>query len=68
MVDVKSLRLLSCVFLLDILCSFRKSEKSYIMHRCFSCRYYRRFMREMEEEDRKVDAEVEEIHRTGVHP
>jgi hypothetical protein len=68
MVDVKSLKVLSCVFFDDVLCSFRKSVKFVVMARCFNCREYKRFMQEMEEEDRKIDAEIEEVHRTGVYP
>jgi hypothetical protein len=58
---------LPCVFWDDVLCSFRKYENVKILSRCFNCSHYKRFMDEMEEEDRKIDAEIAEIHRTGVH-
>lgn len=52
-------KLLSCVFLSDVLCSYRKSEKSGVMDRCFKCEYYKRFMLESEEEDIKVMEEID---------
>jgi len=62
-----SKKLLSCVFLVDVLCSFRKSEESGVMGRCFKCSHYFRFMREMEEEDDavmdEIDREREELER-----
>ena len=55
-----------CVFFDDVLCSFRKSEKSGIMNRCFKCREYKRFMEEMEEDVRimeEIDREREALER-----
>jgi len=46
---------LSCLFMLDVLCSYVKSERSVgVMDRCLKCRHYARFLREMAEEDEKV--------------
>jgi len=50
---------LSCLFLPDILCSFRKTEKFGIMDRCLKCRYYEEFLREMQAEDEKVMDEID---------
>jgi hypothetical protein len=66
MVDENGLKVLSCVFLPDVLCSYRKDAKFGVMARCFECRHYRRFMREMDEEDAKVMDEIDEIRKTGV--
>lgn len=48
-------QLLSCVFLTDVLCSYRKSEKFGVMGRCLKCEHYVRFIREMDEEDKASD-------------
>ena len=58
---------LPCVFFDDVLCSFRKEEGSYVMGRCFKCSHYLRFEREMDEEDKKMMDEIDEINRTGVY-
>ena len=58
-------KLLSCMFLDDVLCSFRKSEKFGIMNRCLKCRHYRRFMQEMAEEDERVMDEIDKIRKYG---
>lgn len=58
-------RILSCVFRSDVLCSYRKTEGYYVMDRCMRCRHYEEFMREMEEEDDRVMAEVDFIHKYG---
>jgi len=58
-------KILPCFFLPDVLCSFRKSEKSVPMDRCFKCKYYRRFMREMDEEEERVWAEIDKIRKYG---
>lgn len=55
-----SKKLLSCAFLLDVLCSYRKSEKSGVMGRCLKCENYARFIREMDKEDEEIDKEVED--------
>jgi hypothetical protein len=59
-------KLLSCLFLLDVLCSYRKDAKLVVMARCFKCKEYVRFMAEMDEEDKQIMARIERIHRTGV--
>lgn len=69
MTDVRfssSEKLLSCVFLPDVLCSYRKDAKVGIMARCWKCPHFVRFEREMDEEDEKMMDEIDEIHRTGV--
>ena len=66
MVDVES-KVLSCLFLPDILCSYVKSEKVGLMDRCMKCRHYEEFLRVMHEEDMKVMDEIDEIRRTGVY-
>jgi len=58
-------KLFSCFFLLDVLCSFRKGERFGVMNRCFKCPHYRRFMREMEEEDVRVMDEIDRIRKYG---
>ena len=56
---------LLCLFLNNVLCSYRKTEKVTVMSRCFKCRHHRRFLREMAEEDKKVMDEIDEIRE---HP
>lgn len=61
MVDVEP-KTLSCLFLLDVLCSYVKSEKSTgVMDRCFSCKHYLRFLRIMHAEDMKVMDEIDRM-------
>jgi len=55
-------KLLSCLFLLDVLCSYRKSTDFVIMARCFKCKEYIRFNAEMDEEDEATDRFVEWAH------
>jgi len=57
--------LLSCAFLPDVLCSYRKDAKFGIMARCFKCPHYRRFEREMDEEDEEDARFVEWVEK---HP
>jgi hypothetical protein len=66
LVDENGLKVLSCVFLNDVLCSYRKDVKFGVMARCFKCPYFRRFEREMDVEDERVMDEIDEIRRTGV--
>ena len=54
---------LSCLFLLDVLCSFRRTEKFGVMDRCLKCKHYLRFLRIMHEEDMKVMDEIDEMRR-----
>ena len=55
---------LSCLFLLDVLCSHVKAERSVgIMDRCLKCKHYLEFLNEMAEEDAKVMDEIDEMRR-----
>ena len=58
--EMASDKLLSCTFLSDVLCSFRKDEKFGVMGRCLKCEHYARFIREMDKEDEEMDKEVED--------
>ena len=60
-------KVLSCLFVLDVLCSCRRYDKLGIMGRCLKCPHYERFLREMDKEDQKVMDEIDEIRRTGVY-
>lgn len=54
-------KVLSCAFWDDVLCSYRKFVMSGDMEICFDCSHYKRFMDEMEEEDKEFwewEAEV----------
>ena len=64
--DVKP-KILSCLFLLDVLCSYRKTEGFGVMDRCMKCRHYEEFLRVMQEEDEKVMDEVDEMRRYEPH-
>lgn len=57
------MKVLSCTFLPNILCSFRRHEKVRVMSRCFRCEHYLRFCREMEEEEDEFFERVEAIRR-----
>jgi len=55
---------LSCLFKLDVLCSFRWSDKHFgIMNRCLKCCHYASFLIEMAEEDEKIMDEIDEMRR-----
>ena len=56
-------KLFSCVFSSHASCSFRKSEKFGIMNRCLRCGHHRNSLREMDEEDARETAEIEDIRR-----
>jgi len=56
-----------CLFLLDVFCSYRKSDKIRFMNRCLKCRYYKQFLREMAEEDEKAMDEIDQIRKHGYH-
>lgn len=58
-------KLFSCFFLSDVLCSFRTNEKFGVMSRCLKCPHYRRFVREMDEEDERVMDEIDKIRKYG---
>ena len=58
----KEPKILSCLFMLGVLCSYVKSEKSVgVMDRCMKCRHYHAFLREMAEEDEKVMDEIDRM-------
>ena len=60
-------KILSCLFLPDIFCSFRKTEKFGIMDKCLKCRYYEEFLQIMAEEDEKVMDEIDQMRRFEPH-
>ena len=51
--------------MLGVLCAWRRSEKSGIMERCFSCVHYKRFVEEMEREEDAFFEEAERIRKFG---
>jgi hypothetical protein len=57
---------LPCILFNDVKCPYRKSMKQYVLRQCEVCSHAERFDREMDEEDQRMDAEAEEILRTGV--
>jgi hypothetical protein len=61
-----SIKVFTCVFFDDVLCSFRKSDKFAILDQCFKCPHYSRFEREMDEEDERVMDAIDEERRRGV--
>jgi hypothetical protein len=64
-VDENRSNLLPCVVLDGVLCSYRKDMRVSVMSRCFKCRHFRRFEREMAEEDEDEARFVEEVWK---HP
>lgn len=65
MAPLENKKILSCAFLLDVLCSFRKTVKFVVMSRCLECPHYKRFMKEMDEGDQEEGEEVEKIQKYG---
>ena len=65
MSEAKEKKLLECVFFSDVLCVFRKSKNVTFMHRCFWCVHYKRFEKEMEEEEEEFFEEVDKIRKYG---
>jgi len=63
--DENGLKLLSCVFWDDLLCSFRKDVRVRVMGRCLKCPEYGRFERAMEKEDEEEARFFEEVQK---HP
>ena len=63
--DFKAPKLLSCFFLDDVLCSFRKTDACGVMDRCLKCPHYERFNREMQEQDERVMDEIDRIRKFG---
>jgi hypothetical protein len=60
-------KVLPCLFYVDVLCSYVRNPKLGMLDRCFACRYYLKFMSDMdkseEEEDTAFLAESERMHR-----
>jgi hypothetical protein len=52
-------KLLPCIFWQNISCEHRKSTKAQIMVRCWRCREFRRFVREMDKSDARLMDEIE---------
>jgi len=63
--DFEAPKELSCFFLEDVLCTFRKAYASGIMNRCLTCPHYRRFEKEMDEQDERVMDEIDRIRKYG---
>ena len=58
---------LPCIFLLDVLCSWRKDAEDFRpMERCFTCKFYLKFARDLEKEEEKFFDEVEEREKHGI--
>lgn len=54
-----------CVFSDDVFCPYSKvSQDNRVGSVCLSCKYYEKFEREMDEEDTRIMAEIDEILRT----
>jgi len=61
-------QVLSCLFLLDVLCSYVKRDGvTGIMDRCLKCRFYERFLCIMDDEDQKVMDEIDRMRRFEPH-
>ena len=58
-------KLLPCLYELDVLCAFRTSEKQMHMKRCETCTYYKRFVKDMEDEEEEFFEEVDRIREHG---
>jgi hypothetical protein len=58
---------LSCLFVLDVLCSYVKGQRSGVLDRCMKCSHYFRFLRVMAEEDEKVMDEIDRMRRYSPH-
>lgn len=56
---------LPCVLWDDVTCRYRKSEKVLVMVRCWHCREFRRFVREMGEDDAKIMDDIEKEREAG---
>jgi len=66
--SVQEGKVLSCLFMLDVLCSYVKREGvTGIMDRCFKCSHYFRFLKVMAEEDEKVMEEIDRMRRFEPH-
>jgi len=49
--SVREGKIFSCVFFLDVLCSFRLDDRNTFLARCNTCREYLRFEKEMDAEE-----------------
>lgn len=58
-------KLLTCIFLEDVLCAHRKSDNFRPMARCWTCPEYLRFLRGMQEEEEKFFEECDKIRKYG---
>ena len=56
---------LPCFLWDDVTCRFRKSEKVLMMIRCWHCQEFKRFLREMGEDDAKMMNDIEK--KRGSH-
>jgi hypothetical protein len=56
---------LECIFWDDVDCRHRKSETPTIMVRCWSCREFKRFVREMDKADAKMMDQIEKGRSEG---
>lgn len=55
---------LPCIFWNDFYCRHRKSRTAVIMIRCWRCREFRKFLREMGEADVRMMGEIEKERGT----
>lgn len=62
----KNMKGLPCSFLDGVSCCYRKSVRPSLMERCWNCRHFERYKREMFEADERVMDEIDEERRTGV--
>jgi len=58
-------KILTCLFLPDVFCVYRKTAEFAVMDRCAKCVHYDRFMREMEEEEDRFWKWEERVRREG---
>jgi restriction endonuclease len=63
LVDEDGLKPLSCLFLDDVLCSYRKDERLTVLSRCFKCPHYERWQRMMDEDDERMMDEIDEMRK-----
>lgn len=55
-----------CVFYDDVFCHYSKvNPDNRICSVCLNCKHYEKWEREMEEEDERIMADIDEILRTG---
>lgn len=57
-----------CLFLPDVVCLYVESDKPTFMSRCEECPHYKRFVRDMENEDQEFWDEVDRIRKYGESP